>query len=142
MFRQWEKGQTVAQADWLIGADIVGPAAKKQGLNCLRNMANPADPKALAPQPTQYSQITPGMDPHYSSGPPNLAFTVACKTYGGKSWESIGKVWYASMTQFGPNPTMQMSDFANRTRQVATQLFGGDPRVGQAVNTGWTTVGL
>lgn len=142
MFRQWEAGQDAASADWLIGADIVGPAAKKRGFSCLRNMANPADPKCLAPQPTQYSQITPGMDPHYSSGPPNLAFCVACKTFGGKSWEEIGKVWYASMTQFGPNPSMQMSEFANRTRQVATQLFAGNTRVVQAVNTGWTTIGL
>jgi len=51
-------------------------------------------------------------------------------------------VWYAAMTQFGPNPSMRMPDFANRTRQVATQLFANNPRVVQAVNTGWTTVGL
>ena len=142
MFRQWEAGQDVASADWLIGADIIGPAAKSQGFKSLRNMANPADPHALAPQPTQYSQITPGMDPHYSSGPPNLAFYTACKTFGGKSWETMGKVWYGAMTGAGPNPSMKMSEFANRTRQLATQLFSTNPQVLQAVNTGWATVGL
>ena len=44
MFRQWEKDQTVAQADWLIGADIMGPVAKQKGYTCLRDMANAEGP--------------------------------------------------------------------------------------------------
>ena len=142
MFRQWEANQSVATADWLIGKDIMGSAAKAKGFSCLRNMADPADKKALAPQPTNYSQITPGMDPHYSSGPPNLAFCVACQTAGGKSWETVGKVWYAVLTGSGPHPTMMMKDFANRTRQVAGTMFGTQPAVGIAIDKGWKTVGL
>ena len=65
-----------------LGADIIGPVAKSRGFKSLRNMANPADASALAPQPTHYSQLTPGMDPHYTSGPPNLAFYTACTTFG------------------------------------------------------------
>ena len=105
-------------------------------------MANPADSHCLAPQPTQYSQVKPGMDPHYSSGPPNLAFCIACKTEGGHSWDRIGQVWYGAMTQFGPNPSMKMTEFANRTRQVATQMFGSNPSVTAAVDAGWKKVGL
>lgn len=142
MFRQWRANQTVAKADWLIGSDILGPTAKAKGLTCLRNMANPADPKALAPQPTKYSQITPGMDPHFSSGPPNLAFCTACKKLGGKSWERIGQVWYRSLTGFGPTPTMKMPKFAARTRQVAKQLYANTPAVAAAVDAGWKQVGL
>jgi Zn-dependent metalloprotease len=142
MFRQWEASQTVGAADWLIGKDIMGSVAKAKGYTCLRNMANPADKKALAPQPTKYSQITPGMDPHYSSGPPNLAFCVACQTAGGKSWETVGQVWYAVLTSSGPHPTMKMKDFANRTRQVAGQMFGTKPAVGVAIDKGWKSVGL
>ena len=142
MFRQWEANQTVNAADWLIGADIVGPSAKAKGYKSLRNMANPADTHCLAPQPTQYSQITPGMDPHYSSGPPNLAFCVACKTLGGKSWEHIGQIWYGSMTQFGPKPNMTIPEFANRTRQVAVQMFASLPAVAAAVHAGWKAIGL
>ena len=142
MFRQWRANQTVAKADWLIGSDILGPTAKAKGLTCLRNMANPADPKALAPQPTKYAQITPGMDPHFSSGPPNLAFCTACKKLGGKSWERIGQVWYRSLTGFGPTPTMKMPKFAARTRQVAKQLYANTPAVAAAVDAGWKQVGL
>ena len=54
MFRQWEKGQTVAQADWLIGADIMGPVAKQKGYTCLRDMAAPKAPHALGAQPDHY----------------------------------------------------------------------------------------
>jgi len=142
MFRQWEKKQDVKTADWLIGHDIMGPASKKKGLTCLRDMANPAATHCLAPQPTQYSQITPGMDPHYSSGPPNLAFCTACKTLGGHSWEKIGQVWYKSLTGFGPTPTMKMKPFADRTRQVAHTMYSGTPAVAAAVDAGWKHVGL
>ena len=142
MFRQWEKKQDVKAADWLIGHDIMGPTAKAKGFTCLRDMANPAATHCLAPQPTQYSQITPGMDPHYSSGPPNLAFCTTCKTLGGKSWEKIGQVWYHSLTAFGPTPNMKMKPFADRTRQVAHSMYSGTPAVAAAVDHGWKQVGL
>ena len=105
-------------------------------------MANPADTQCIAPQPTQYSQLHPGMDPHYTSGPPNLAFYAACKELGGKSWERIGQVSYAVLTGSGPHPNMKMADFANRTRQVASQKYPGEPKVADAVEKGWKQVGL
>jgi Zn-dependent metalloprotease len=142
MFRQWEKNQDVNSADWLIGHDIMGPTAKARGFTCLRDMASPAATHCLAPQPTQYSQITPGMDPHYSSGPPNLAFCSACKTLGGKSWERIGQVWYNSLTGFGPTPDMKMKAFAARTRHVAHTMYSSTPAVAAAVDHGWKQVGL
>jgi Zn-dependent metalloprotease len=142
MFRQWESSQDVISADWLIGQDIIGPAAQARGFTCLRDMANPAAKHCLAPQPTQYSQITPGMDPHYSSGPPNLAFYTACKTLGGASWERIGQIWYHSLTAFGPTPDMKMQAFADRTRQVANTMYSATPTVAAAVDQGWKQVGL
>src|SRR5262249_54098362 len=76
MFRQWraQPQQDVNQADWLIGKDILGPAATARGYTCLRDMANPGAQHCLAPQPTHFSQYQSGMDPHESSGIPNLAF--------------------------------------------------------------------
>jgi len=142
MFRQWEAKQTAQKADWLIGSDIIGPLAKERGVTCLRNMANPADATALAPQPTKYSQLTPGMDPHFTSGPPNLAFCAACKGVPGHSWETVGQVWYHVMMTAGPHPTMTMHDFAGRTRQAAIQLFEPRPEVAKSVDAGWKSVGL
>ncbi len=140
MFRQWQAKQGSASADWLIGSDILGPDAKKKGYTCLRNMADPADKRCIAPQPVKYSQITKGMDPHYSSGPPNLAFCLACKGVGGKSWETVGQVWYRAMTGFGPSPKMTMKAFAARTRELAGSMF--DKQVAGAVDKAWKGVGL
>ena len=142
MFRQWEANQDVNHADWLIGHDILGPVAKTKGFTCLRNMANPADPHALAPQPTKYAQITPGMDPHYSSGPPNLAFYLSCKSVGGKSWEKVGQIWYRALTGFPPSPNMKMKEFADRTRKLATQMYPAAPAVATAVGQAWKQIGL
>jgi Zn-dependent metalloprotease len=142
MFRQWEAKQNVNQADWLIGKDIMGPAALKQGLTCLRDMANPAAKHCLAPQPTKFSQYKPGMDPHESSGIPNFAFYTAAKAAGGNSWDKVGQIWYKSLSGFGPTPAMKMKAFANRTRTVAAQLYSGNTAVANAVDAGWKKVGL
>lgn len=143
MFRQWRGNQTVAQADWLIGKEIMGPAATQQGYTCLRNMKNPADPHSLGgPQPIKFSQYKTGMDPHESSGIPNLAFYTAATAIGGKSWEKAGKIWYAALTQYAPSPNMKMSAFAKRTRAQAKALFPADPTVYSGVVAGWKKVGL
>ena len=116
MFRQWQAGQTVANADWLIGSDIMGLGATAKGYTCLRNMANPAAKHCLSPQPTKFSQYHDGMDPHDSSGIPNLAFCKAAKAIGGKSWETTGKVWYQALIGYPASPNMKMKAFADRTR--------------------------
>lgn len=142
MFRQWQANQTVTAADWLIGADIMGPAAKARGYTCLRDMAAPKAKHALAPQPDHYSGYTPGMDPHLSSGIPNHAFYLAAMAVGGKSWLKVGKVWFQALTGYGPTPTLSMKKFADRTRTVAGQLFPQGGTVKKAVDTAWTAVGL
>ena len=142
MFRQWEKHQTVAQADWLIGADIMGPLAIQRGFTCLRNMANPNDPHALARQPDHYTPTIGSLDPHQSSGVPNLAFTKAAKAIGGHSWDRAGQIWYKALTGFGPSPNMTMSQFASRTRALSISMFPAEPAVHTAVNNAWTAVGL
>ena len=142
MFRQWEANQNVKQADWLIGKDIMGPSALESGYTCLRDMADPAAKHCIAPQPTKYSQVKPGMDPHLSSGPPNLAFYTIAKAVGGNSWDEVGQIWYRSMTGFGPAPNLKMSAFADRTRAVAAELYPNNNALARAVDAGWKKVGL
>ncbi|UVK35734.1 M4 family metallopeptidase (plasmid) [Mesorhizobium sp. AR10] len=142
MFRQWMAGQTVATADWLIGKDIVGPQAAANGLTCLRDMASPGNAHCIAPQVFHYANYRPGIDPHTSSGIPNFAFYNAAMAIGGNSWDSAGQIWYAAMTGFGASPNMTMQKFADRTRQVAGQLFPGNAAVANAVDQGWRQVGL
>ena len=142
MFRQWRANQTVTAADWLIGKDIMGPGAIARGFTCLRDMSNPAASHCVAPQPTRFSQYRDGMDPHDSSGIPNLAFYKAAIAIGGKSWEKTGKIWYQALTGFAASPNMKMSAFANRTRKLAGTLFPAEPAIKVAVHNAWTAVGL
>lgn len=142
MFRQWQAGQDVNAADWLIGRDIMGPVAKTKGYTCLRDMANPAASHALAPQPTNFSQYHAGMDPHYSSGIPNFAFYKAAKAVGGHSWDKVGQIWYKVLTASPPNPNMHMVTFANLTRSLSSSMYPTDATVHNAVNAAWTAVGL
>jgi len=142
MFRQWRANQTVKTADWLIGKEIMGPAAIARGYICLRDMANPAAGHCLAPQPTKFSQYRNGMDPHESSGIPNLAFYKAAMAIGGNSWDKAGKIWYQALTGFAPSPNMRMKTFANRTRTLAGKLFPADASIKAAVDAAWKAVGL
>jgi Zn-dependent metalloprotease len=142
MFRQWRANQTVNAADWLIGKEIIGPGAIARGFTCLRDMAKPAASHCLAPQPTKFSQYHDGMDPHESSGIPNLAFFKAAMAIGGKSWEKAGKIWYQALSGIAPSPNMKMKVFADRTRNLAGTLFPADPSIKTAVDKAWKAVGL
>lgn len=142
MFRQWRKDQTAPQADWLIGADILGPAAKAKGYTCLRDLAQPSAKHCLSRQPSHYRDFIPGGDPHDNSGIPNHAFYLAATNIGGRSWETAGKVWYAALTSNKAGPTMQMKEFANLTRVSAKSLFGTDTAVYRGVDDAWANVGL
>jgi Zn-dependent metalloprotease len=142
MFRQWRAGQTVNQADWLIGHEIMGPGAITRGFTCLRDMASPGAKHCLAPQPFNYSKYKTGMDPHYSSGIPNFAFYKMAMAVGGKSWETVGQIWYKALTGFKPSPNMKMKSFANRTRKLAVSMYPGDIAVRKAVDAAWIAVGL
>ena len=142
MFKQWRKGQTVDEADWLIGKEIIGRGARARGFECLRDMSNPAAKHCLAPQPTHFSEFRPGMDPHESSGIPNLAFYHAAVAIGGYSWQKAGMIWYEALTGFGPEPSMKMMAFAQKTRKVAKTLYPRDKRTFAAVDGAWKAVGL
>jgi Zn-dependent metalloprotease len=142
MFRQWSQKQSVTQADWLIGKDIMGPGAITKGLTCLRDMSNPGGSHCLAPQPSHFSQYQKGMDPHYSSGIPNFAFYKAAMSIGGNSWDKAGQIWYQALTGFKKSPAMKMKTFANRTRSLANKLYPGDATVYQAIDKAWSDVGL
>ncbi|OBB65841.1 M4 family metallopeptidase [Mycobacterium sp. 852014-50255_SCH5639931] len=142
MFRQWRKKQTVAQADWLIGADILGPAAIAKGYTCLRDMAQPGAKHCLSPQPSHYRDYIRGGDVHENSGIPNHAFYLAAMAIGGRSWEKAGKVWYGALTSAKARPGTKFKAFADLTRSAAKSLFPTESAVYRGVDDGWTQVGI
>jgi Zn-dependent metalloprotease len=142
MFHQWRHRQTAGDADWLIGPGVLGPVARAKGYNCLRNMADPGSRQCLSPQPSHYADYVAAGDPHENSGIPNHAFYLSATSVGGRSWETVGKVWYAALTSSKAEPSMTFAAFARLTRSAAKSLFPGERTVYRGVDDAWAQVGI
>jgi Zn-dependent metalloprotease len=134
--KQFALKQTVAQSDWLIGADIVGPALKP----ALRSMKAPGTANSHDSQPADMDHYVPGGDVHVNSGIPNKAFYVVATTLGGNAWDAAGRVWYATLTDQRLLPGATFQDFARLTVGAANRLFGQNSKQTQAVQAGWDAV--
>ncbi len=135
--KQWKLGQTVDEADWLIGQGIMAPAAGK----ALRSMKSPGDTTqtwAGDDQPMNMSGFDPDGDVHTNSGIPNHAFYLAATALGGQSWREAGPIWYKALSLLTPNATF--ADAAAATAQAAGLLFGAKQQ--QAVSAAWKQVGV
>jgi Zn-dependent metalloprotease len=147
MVKQWSLGQTVDQADWLIGAGILAPGVKGRAL---RDMANPGtayDDRNLGkdPQPGHMKDYVETTDDnggvHINSGIPNLAFVLAAKSIGGHAWDVTGKIWYVTLTE----RLTAKADFnkcANETVSVARDLYPQDTSIADLVAKAWADVGV
>ncbi|HEX7984148.1 MAG TPA: M4 family metallopeptidase [Duganella sp.] len=139
MVKQWKLKQSSAQADWLIGAGIMGPTVGK----ALRSMADPGN-KELTwsgdDQPKTMAGYIEDGDVHTNSGIPNHAFYVACMALKGNSWDKAGPIWYKSLALLTSNATF--ADMANATMQSAELLYGAGSAEQKAVRDAWTKVGV
>jgi Zn-dependent metalloprotease len=145
--KQWSLGQTVDQADWLIGAGILAPGVAGRAL---RDMANPGtaydDPKlGKDRQPGHMRDFVQTMSDnggvHINSGIPNRAFVLAAKAIGGRSWDITGKIWYVTLTE----RLTGAADFrkcAQETISVARDLYPQDPSIASRVAKAWVEVGV
>jgi Zn-dependent metalloprotease len=148
LVKQWAAGQTAAEADWLIGADIFTPEIAGDALRSLKAPGTAYDNDALGrdPQPADMSgyQNLPETDEgdnggvHINSGIPNHAFYLVASTIGGHAWEAPGHIWYESL--LASTPTTQFQDFAETTYGKASQLYGADAQ--KAVRNAWAEVGV
>lgn len=135
------RGQTAAEADWLIGSDLFLPGVRARGL---RDMAAPGtayDDPALGrdPQPGHMDGYLDTTEDnggvHLNSGIPNRAFQLAAVAIGGSSAEGAGRIWYAALTG---GRVGARTDFAGfRAATVAEAGVHADV-VGEA----WETVGV
>jgi Zn-dependent metalloprotease len=147
LVRQWRRGETAAEASWLIGSEVLVAAPTRRAI---RDMEHPgtayADDPDLGsdPQPAHMKNLyTGGADNggvHLNSGIPNRAFALAAKALGGRAWETVGRVWYDAMLQLSRDS--QFKDMVAITVQIAgdKSRFGKD--VKKAVQDAWKKVGL
>jgi Zn-dependent metalloprotease len=151
MIKHHAFGQTVDQADWLIGDGIL------IGEGALRSMKNPGtayDNRLLGkdPQPARmgdYVQMPNDSDNdwggvHINSGIPNRAFYLICTELGGYSWEKVGRIWYRTLEDRNLKPTASFEDFANSTiasaKSLANEISDWTGKEYEAVIRAWKQV--
>lgn len=148
LIRQRVLGQTADQADWLIGAGLLGP--KVQGV-ALRSMSAPGtayDDPVLGkdPQPAHMADFVDTWQDnggvHINSGIPNRAFHLAATALGGFAWEKAGRIWYEALRDNRLTTEPKFLDFAGLTSDVAGRLYGVGSVEQQAVADGWAQVGV
>jgi Zn-dependent metalloprotease len=147
MVKQWSLGQTVDQADWLIGAQILAPGFQGRAL---RDMANPGtaydDPRlGKDEQPGHMRDYVQTTDDnggvHINSWIPNRAFVLAAKAIGGRSWDVTGKIWYVTLTE-RLTASADFTKCAAETVSVARDLFPQDLSIASRVAQAWVDVGV
>ncbi|HEV2045525.1 MAG TPA: M4 family metallopeptidase [Chthoniobacterales bacterium] len=145
LVKQWKNNQTVKQADWLLGKELVIPAPTRQAI---RNMANPGtafknDPYlGTDPQPkhikNKYKGPSDNGGVHINSGILNYAFYLAATAIGGKAWETVGPIWYVALTQ----RLVRTSSFADLAKETIDIAGKQGAAVQNAVKAAWKKVGL
>jgi hypothetical protein len=144
---QHAAGQTAAEADWLIGSELLLPGVKG---TALRNMLHPGtaydDPRlGKDPQPDSMSGYVHTSEDnggvHYNSGIPNRAFALAATAIGGHAWEKAGRIWYDALTGPAITARCDFATFAELTVAAAVDRFGDGPEA-DAVRSAWASVGV
>jgi Zn-dependent metalloprotease len=140
LVKQYALKQTAEKADWLIGADVVGPALRP----ALRSMKAPGTANQYDKQPASMdAYVDTAADNggvHVNSGIPNHAFYVTATTLGGKAWERAGRIWYDALRDDRIKPTSGFKAFARATVRQAQTRFGDPSAEVDAVRAGWDKV--
>lgn len=151
MVKQYHLGQSVAQADWLIGAEILAPGVHGKALRSMADPGSAYNDQKLGgkdPQPKHMDDFVelPDTRPgdyggvHINSGIPNHAFYLVAKQLGGNAWGAAGVIWYNALHQLSANS--QFQDCADITAQAAATLYGTSSTEHKAVQDAWAQVGL
>jgi Zn-dependent metalloprotease len=134
--KQQALGQDVTTSDWLIGADIVGPALRP----ALRSMKEPGKANPHDDQPADMDGYVDGGDVHTNSGIPNHAFYVLATTLGGNAWDAAGPIWYATLRDARLTPTATFQEFARLSVRNAMMVYGAQSKQADAVRQSWEAV--
>ena len=147
MVKQFRLGLSAKVSDWLIGAELFGPAVKGKAVRSMAAPGTAYDDPILGrdPQPAHMRNYVDTPDDHsgvhINSGIPNHAFYLAAIAIGGNTWEVLGRIWYATLTQRLTSDA-DFNDFARASVDVAGELYGNGGPIQRIVASAWSEVGL
>jgi Zn-dependent metalloprotease len=147
LIKQYQHHQTAAEADWIVGEDLFAPNVQGIGLRSLKAPGTAYDDPVLGkdPQPGHMrdyvNTVSDNGGVHINSGIPNHAFYLIAIKMGGYAWEKAGRIWYVTLRD-KLQPDSNFQDAANKTFQVAGELYGKGSAEQEAVREGWSEVGI
>ncbi|MGH4023590.1 MAG: M4 family metallopeptidase [Pseudonocardiaceae bacterium] len=148
MVHQWKHGQTSAEADWLIGAEILAEGVSGKALRSMKEPGTAYDDDLLGkdPQPAHMDDYVETADDnggvHINSGIPNKAFYEIAVGLGDHSWDRAGRILYSTLGNPQLRATTDFRRFARLNHRVAGQLYGAGSAEAKAVEVGWAAVGI
>jgi Zn-dependent metalloprotease len=140
--------QTAHEADWLIGAGLLGPTVNGVALRSMKEPGTAYDDPVLGkdPQPAHMDNYVDTWQDnggvHINSGIPNRAFYLAATAIGGYAWEKAGRIWYETLRDIRLTSEPKFEQFAQLTIAVAGQLYGAGSTEQKAVGDAWAQVGV
>ncbi len=147
LVKQYQRHQTAAEADWIIGEGLFTPNVNGIGIRSMKEPGSAYNDPLIGkdPQPGHMNNYVNTAEDnggvHINSGIPNKAFYVAALEMGGYAWEKAGRIWYITLRD-KLNATARFAEAAAKTYQVAGELYGNGSLEQQAVKKGWQAVGL
>ncbi|WP_424213848.1 M4 family metallopeptidase [Streptomyces sp. BI20] len=148
LIKQYSLGQTADEADWLIGAGLLGPNVTGVALRSMKAPGTAYDDDLLGkdPQPARMADyVRTSRDNggvHINSGIPNHAFHIVATELGGPAWERAGRIWYDTLTGGELTPDADFAEFARLTTAAAAARYGEGNVEHRALEKAWTHVGV
>ncbi|GAA5022679.1 M4 family metallopeptidase [Streptomyces siamensis] len=147
LVKQWSLGQSVDEADWIMGAGLLAPGRQGVGLRSLKAPGTAYDDNVMGkdPQPAHMDGyiVTKGNEGNYiNCGIPNHAFYLLATSLGGRAWEHAGQIWWDALTSDGLRDGLHFADWAQRTVTAARVRYGEESKEERAVLDAWSGVGV
>jgi Zn-dependent metalloprotease len=148
LVKQYARGETAKQADWLIGEGLLGDGVKGKALRSMKAPGTAFDDPVLGKddQPAHMKDFVHTSDDgggvHTNSGIPNHAFYLIAIAIGGRAWVKAGRIWYETLRDPRLRTTATFARFAQLTAISAARLYGANSVEQKAVIEGWRAVGV
>ena len=149
LVEQHKRGQTTAEADWLIGEDVWTPGIQGDALRSMKAPGEAYDDPLVGkdPQPAHMSEVrrdesrtTAAFTSTRAS--PTTPSIRSRRRSAGAPGRRRGAIWYAALRDPGLGTQSSFQRFAGITVRVAQQLYGAASSEALAVYGGWEKVGV